>query len=274
MRQMIENFGAFNTPTKGEVIVEFASAVPTVTEKGKSYLIEMKPSHLQYGISGYVPAESELGKVFKKASENQVVILARFEKARKKGIDINIPIADLTKDMRTAKDSITKGFTGVYNENTGKWVMMGGAFSPENDTPEMLECVNRVTEGKIDVDSFFEETKAQTIKPSSFDKSQVLLTLYYSVVDYGLKNGFELSEEQYRTVATKMLKLCDEIQKVILGSDQVDYRDYSHVRARYLVFSYAEKIEPLTADVLNNINGWLSRCLAKSKEIIEWSMAA
>ena len=134
--------------------------------------------------------------------------------------------------------------------------------------------MNRVTEGKIDVDSFFEETKAQTIKPSSFDKSQVLLTLYYSVVDYGLKNGFELSEEQYRTVATKMLKLCDEIQKVILGSDQVDYRDYSHVRARYLVFSYAEKIEPLTADVLNNINGWLSRCLAKSKEIIEWSMAA
>lgn len=274
MRQMVNNFGVFNTPTKGEVIVEFVSAVPVVTEVKKSYKVDMKPEHLEFGLTGYVFAESELGKVFKKAAEDGIVILARFEKSRKKDIDINIPITELTKDLKTARDSISKSFTGIYNENEHKWVMQSGAFQPSMDTPEMQECVENVlvnNHPRIDVDSFFDEPKAPTIKPDTFDKSQVLATLYYTLIDYENKSDFELTEEQRRAVTVKLLKLCDEIQKVILESDQVDYRDYSHVRARFLVFSYAEKVEPITQETLQDINGWLTRCLTKSKYIVEWT---
>ncbi len=71
--------------------------------------------------------------------------------------------------------------------------------------------------------------------------------------------------------ATDYMDLIRHIQKVILESDQVDYRDYSHVRARFLVFSYAEKVEPITQETLQDINGWLTRCLTKSKYIVEWT---
>ena len=273
MRQMVKKFGVLNSPKNGEVIVEFVSAVPVITPKGKSYLVEMKPEHLQFGVSGYVPAESELGEIFRRASETKTVILARFEKHRKKGVDVNIPIEELTANMNIARENINKSFCGVFNKNTNKWDMMGGDFPPENDTEEMIQCVRDITKEfeKLDVDGFFEEKKAPTIKSDDFDKSQVVMTLYYTLIDYENKNGFSLDEEQRRAVTVKLLKLCDEIQKVILKSDQVDYRDYSHVRARFLVFSYAEKIEPITPEVLNNINNWLTRCLTKSKHIIEWS---
>lgn len=273
MRQMVQNFGVLKTPTKGDVIIEFVSAVPTITPTGKSYKVEMKPEHLKFGVSGYVPAESELGEIFRRASETKTVILARFEKHRKKGVDVNIPIEELTADMNTARENINKSFCGVYNKNTKKWDMMGGDYSPENDTEEMIKCVESLTREfeKLDVDGFFEEKKAPTIKSDNFDRSQVVMTLYYTLIDYENKNGFELTEEHRRAVTTKLLKLCDEIQKAILKSDQVDYRDYSHVRARFLVFSYAEKVEPITPEVINNINGWLTRCLTKSKYIIEWS---
>lgn len=260
---------------RGDIHVSVASGIPRiVTNKKGSMKIEVQPSTAQRPIGGYIHEDSIVGKILVKAAEDGHHVLLRTEKQRKKNIaeeKLSIPMSELSKDMNSGRENVINAIVGVYNFTDKSWVLSGNEFDPANDPDNLKYAPTKALELGVDPDSFFVEPQVKIPNPKGFDYQQALITIYYYVIQLEKKYEYELKEDMRRNISIKLLALADEIQKVIKQADVVDYRDYSHTRARYLVFNYEEYISNLNKENLKNLGPWLKDALTHSKEILNWA---
>ena len=66
--------------------------------------------------------------------------------------------------------------------------------------------------------------------------------------------------------------MADEIQMRIYQLSEPDYTADSHVKARYLLYSYVEKIDPLTRENLSNFKAWRDKVIEDSISLWTWAL--
>lgn len=262
-----------DTPN-GDIKVSYASAVPTLQHKknSNSVMISVKPEKATTALHGYTFFDEKISEICGIAEEKGVPVLLRFETVRKSDIDKSISILELTKDIGTAAKSVNKCCSGVYDFNNGKWVLVANASDPDNDPEELKRLINEVKETQVSTDDFFKEPATNRVPdPWILNKQSQLITMYFTVVEYEKKYGYTLEEEKRQKIARLLLKLSDEIQKILKGADVVNYKDYSHTKARQIVFSYEGSIKALDNESIKDVKTWCKECLAFAKTLCEWT---
>jgi len=106
------------------------------------------------------------------------------------------------------------------------------------------------------------------------DKNFCLINFYMFVKDMEIKHSYELTEERRRLVSHKLLLLADGFQKKFTGAVLPNYKDYSHTRARSLVFQISERFVPLdnrtqTDEGLNQI---VKEILTIGIDLLNWNL--
>lgn len=275
LKEMFKSYGSIPT-NKGDVLLTIASGIPTITGKGKSVKITVQPETAKRPISGYLLTDSDAFKIIEIAEQEGHHVMLRFEKQRKKKVDVNIPIAELCKTLDDGRENVFNTCVGVFNYKTKQWVLAGNfadaTLDPDVVVADAMFAYNNADES-VDVDKFFTEPQQRAPKvynPNYFDKQQQLFTFYFFIRMCANKYGYTLKEEQIRDMAKRVLQLSDLLQKEIRQSEVVDYKDYSHNRARYLVFSFEEHVKNLNQEEIKNFKGWLKSCYDFSKNLIVW----
>ena len=95
--------------------------------------------------------------------------------------------------------------------------------------------------------------------------------MYYFIKKEETKNNIDLGEETRRDLAEKLIQVSNKIQQLITNSKEVDYKDFPHEKARYLVISYIKEIEPLNDNAIMDINSYRNRIYKHSKGLVNWS---
>lgn len=269
-----------NTPTKGEVVTTIVIGVPEIqpSKNPQSAKVTIKPGRAENGLGGYYIRESNVGKVIEKAADEGHQIIMRVEKIRKDGIDINIPIAELTPDMGTARKNVINSLTGIYDVNNNKWILNGvGHSNPDEDTQEMKDVISVALAGyagEVNVDDFFKprETTPNIPKPIGFDYQNAVTTMYYHVIELEKKYGYELKDDVRKVITKKLIGLADELQKVIRRADVIDYSDYSHTRARFLIFNYETHVSNLDKKAMKDLSKWIKENYEFNKNLLNWTI--
>lgn len=271
---------AYEVPTEsnGTVQVSLASGIPKVERNGsKSVRVTVKPNIAPKPLGGYIFDDTDVIKIIDKAIETQSQILLRFEKRRKKGQPLDVPLSTLTPDMGTAAKNVNNALVGVYDFNNEKWILSSNYAKPENDPEELINFIKEVKEKgeDVNVDDFFTEkvkTENGIISNTiTFDKQKALLEMYYFIKKEETKNNIDLGEETRRDLAEKLIQVSNKIQQLITNSKEVDYKDFPHEKARYLVISYIKEIEPLNDNAIMDINSYRNRIYKHSKGLVTWS---
>lgn len=273
----------YNTPSNGEISTYFVCGKPELiaTKNPKSFMVKIEINLTDKPFSGYLFSDSVLYQLIQKAIETDSYVLLRFEKVRKKNVDINIPILNLCKDLNIAKENINKYVAGIYDFNFNKWVLNDNALGKVEDDDESVKALiekarSGMTQENVNTELFFntvsnEPAEVKPVTPKNFDKQNALITFYFFIIDCEKKYNYTLDDKQRKVLAKKILDVADNIQKLILNSNQINYKDYSHTRARFLIFSFEEKIRNLTEQELHNIKDWQLACYNTSKDLIAWT---
>ena len=195
---------AYEVPTEsnGTVQVSLASGIPKVERNGsKSVRVSVKPNIAPKPLGGYIFDDTDVIKIIDKAIETQSQVLLRFEKRRKKGQPLDVPLQTLTPDMGTAAKNVNNALVGVYDFNNEKWILSSNYAKPENDPEELTNFIKEVREKgeDVNVDDFFTEkvkTENGTVSNTiTFDKQKALLEMYYFIKKEETKNNIDLGEE-------------------------------------------------------------------------------
>lgn len=254
--------GVVASGTNGEVWLTSCTGFPDVTIQKKnsdvSHLSIDIPG-LDYPFSGYFPTNSSMGNVLSKFSENKMLLTVLFEQKRKKDIDRNIPINELRPTPEIAKANTVKIVAGIYDWKENKWILSDESTVTEVPQDWTNELIKRSLENDFNEDSFVPIVEApKPVVTVETDKSFFLINYYMFVKDMETKFEYELSDERRRLIARKLLILADAIQQKTTGIPIPNYKDYSHTRARGLVFQVFERFVNLdkrveTDEGLNNI---------------------
>lgn len=267
-----------------ETFVEIVSAVPVINDNGKdSVKVDGTADGAQYGYSGYINKKYSNGvyDILKQAQEERKYIIMRFEKMRKTESDPSLTIEEVTKDMRTGRNNIFNVLTAIYSANTGEWIHTGNKVSDVSEDPALVqEWLERYVLGgseTVDANEFFagKEVKKAPFVPKGpeYEKSQQLLTMFFFIKDEASKNDIKLSEAANKKLAKVTLSLADKIQLRLTGIKEPNYGDYSHTRARFLLFHVIEDIVPI-GSVINgdkDLKDWGIAVLEEAYKLIEWS---
>lgn len=277
--QLKEGFawGTIKSELHGEVAVGLYCGVPRLIQAkagSPSYRVEVHPAIAKFTGKGYVHINSSLFKILEKAVEKEERIIVRFEKQRKKGVDINIPIAEISSEISIAQKNINLSCVGIFNPKTKKWILDQNYGDPAKDTVEVKSKLQEILageEGEVDPDEFFAAPEVKVANPLSFDKQQHLITMYYFIMGREQKYGVSLKDNVRESMARDLLALTDSIQKLIKEADVVDYKDYSHTRARYMLFTYEELVRNLDKEGLSDFNNWKAGAYESAKAVLQWA---
>ena len=276
----------YKTPLNGEISTYFVCGKPEIiaTTNPKSFKIEIKIALTDNPFSGYLFSDSIVYQLIQKAIETDSYVLLRFEKVRKKEVDVNIPILEISKKIDIAQKNINKYVVGIYDFKNNKWILNDNALGNVEEDDETVKALiekarSGMTQENINAETFFnvntsnenEFVEIKPVVPKNFDRQNALITFYYFIIDCEKKYNYTLNDNQRKVLAKKILDVADNIQKLILNNNQVNYKDYSHTRARFLVFSFEEKIRNLTEQELHNIKDWQVSCYNSAKDLIDWT---
>lgn len=267
-----------------ETYVEIVSAVPVINDNGKdSVKVNGTADGAQYGYSGYVNKKYSNGvyDVLEQAQKEKRYVIMRFEKMRKADSDPSLTIEEVTKDMTTGRNNVFNVLTAIYNVNTGEWIHTGNKVSDVSEDPALVQdWLDRyVLNGSetVDADEFFaeKETKKAPFVPKGpeYEKSQQLLTMFFFVRGEADKYEIRLPESTNKRLAKATLALADKVQLRLTGIEAPNYGDYSHTRARFLLFHVIENILPMKSviDGSKDLKDWGSAVLKEAYSLIEWS---
>lgn len=282
MVKLKEGFSLFVSSTEayGEVGVGIYCGVPQLeaaNRAGKSVKVVVPTAVSKFPGKGYIFAEGKVFEILQKAAEAGQRVIVRFEKQRKKGVDINIPLAEITKTLDIARDNVIHACTGVYYPKEEKWILSDSKADPALDTPESKQKIREFIAGEqedIDTEDFFDPPAPPQVKvanPPSFDKQQQLITMYYFILGCEKKYKYTLEEGQRRSAANDLLVLANAIQKFIKKADVVDYRDYSHTRARYLIFTFEDLVLNLDINQIAKFNEWKKQAWESAVSVLDWA---
>ena len=246
-----------------EVKVTLTSGVPEIDVKKGSdnATVTIVPTGFKHGHKGSLSISDPVYPIFAEAAETETPILIRYEKRRKKDVDPSIPIDELCKTQSDGLKNVFNVIAGVYDVNNNRWLLVKGASTQPSDDPE--EVAIRISSPT---------PQRYPKKINNEDKANVLLNLYILVKDCEIKYEYNLEEDKKRKLATKLLEMADEIQMRIYELPEPDYTAYSHVKARYLLYSYVEKIDPLTRENLSNFKAWRDKVIEDSISLWTWAL--
>lgn len=244
-------------------------------EKGKNNLkAVVRVSGAKYDFSGFLNDNSPVSDLIKQAKEMDVAIAVRFEKKRKKGVSLTTSIEDLARDASTAKDNIVNIVAGVYNFSTKAWILTDDAVSNPEEDPEYVSAgLNSAT---YDTDNFFSGPKSTAPRIETGDadwKANHLLSMYNFGAEHNSENNIGLEQKTIKVLAIYMLRACDQLQMKIYEVGEPNYNNYSHTKARGMLFSWM-KLNPLSAEIMSKkggFNEWITRFLDESTELWEWA---
>ena len=248
-----------------------------LNEAGKNNLkLTVKVPGAKFDFSGFLNDNSPVAELLKEAKEKDLPIAARFEKKRKKDVDPSTPIADLTVDAFTAKENIVNIVAGIYNFNNSTWLLTEDAVSNPDEDPEYVSTA--LTSAAYSTENFFSSPSVTTTAPkiSTTDadwKANHLISMYNFGAEHNFENEIGLEPKAIKVLATYMLRACDQLQMKIYQIQTPNYIDYSHTKARGMLFSWM-KINPLSKEIMSRkggFNEWITKFLDESTELWEWA---
>lgn len=245
-------------------------------DKGNGNLrVILKVSGAKYDFSGFINSDDVVAKLLAQAQEKDMPIAVRFEKKRKRSADPRADIDDLTVDQNTARDNIVNVVAGAYNFNDKSWVMSDEAVSNPAEDPSNVEM--ELQKAVYDTSNFFSSPGGQSkprvrVQNGADDKANQLLSMYVHANELNVEQEIGLDANGVRHLAKYLLRAADMLQMAVYGLDEPAYNDYSHTKARMMLFSWL-RVHPLNLDIMkNSFNDWLNTFVKVNTETWRWAI--
>ena len=247
----------------------------SIEEVGRNnFKVVLKVTGAKYDFSGFMNNNNPVEELLKQAKELDAPIAVRFEKKRKKDADPKATMTELTVDSATARDNIVNIVAGVYNYSTKEWILTDDAVS--NPAEDPAHVIQELEAASYSTANFFESDKPKRIVTTDKDqKVNHLISMYNFAAEHNLENEIGLKDEFLRILAGLMLKACDQLQMKMKNLDAPNYSDYSHTKARGMLFSWM-RVNPLTQETITKkgaFNEWINKFLTENQELYEWAQA-
>lgn len=247
----------------------------SIEEVGRNNLkTVLKVPGAKYDFSGFLNDNNPVADLLKQAKELDAPIAVRFEKKRKKDAAPKATMAELTVDSNTARDNIVNIVAGVYNYSTKEWILTDDAVS--NPAEDPAHVVQELEAASYSTANFFDSERPKKIVTTDKDqKVNHLISMYNFAAEHNLENEIGLKDEFLRILAGLMLKACDQLQMKMKNLDAPNYSDYSHTKARGMLFSWM-RVNPLTQETITKkgaFNEWINQFLTENQELYEWAQA-
>lgn len=245
-------------------------------DKGNNNLrLVLKVTGAKYDFTGFINDDNPVSNLLKEAHKNDLPIAVRFEKKRKKNVDPTLDIDELTADANTARDSIVNIVAGVYNFNTETWILTDDAVSTPSEDPEYV--VHELQKAQYSTAGFFSDQSAPSkprvrVQGSPDEKANQLLSMYVHANELNAEEEIGLDANGVRNLAKYLLKAADMLQMSVYGLNEPAYSDYSHTKARMMLFSWL-RVNPLNLDIMkNSFNEWLNEFVRVNAETWKWAL--
>lgn len=273
--------------------VEIQSGKIQDIKEGKNsngmYNVSVKADNTDYGISGWINSDRDkaIFKIIEEAKKRDENVVVRVERQRIKEEDKNpeISIQEIANSPNKTS-RLARKVTGVYLPNKKKWLLTVDKYSDPEEDPESTqklikyindtweETSNAASVSDDDIVELFEGTVEEApepiiIKGKPFDLLQNKMTMYFFALELFQKAELDYTEEQVKKIALALGVIADKIQEMMVGL--IKPGDYSHTRARFVMFRVIETMLPLNSEVLNNPKEWAQNILVESQKIIEWA---
>lgn len=277
--KLIKDYVAEGRPIEGgfrpEVKVTIASVFVDGEDENKGNInFTFKADGAKFKLGGYINSSEPVAQVIKLASEKNEPVCVRLEKKRKKNVDPKLGIEEISKDMNTARENIVKTVVGVFDFRTNKWVLTSEAQSnPDEDPTGLLEAIKSLN---FKADGFFSEApeSGQPIVSNAQKEKEnaenALMSMYFFLVEQEKEYGYTLNPDKRREYAIQLLKLANLIQMQVFNLEHPHFSAYSHTRARYLVFKWAEVMAPLNEDAISKFGPWCKSVLKNGSALWGW----
>lgn len=253
----------------GEVAVNLAVGETTIEESpnGKAINVKVKPENAKYGLSGYVGKSYDLAKVAMEAVEKGAKLLYRFEQRRKPHLDVNIPMAELKPDLQSGKENTLKVLAGIYNFNTGEWLLSNDITAhPDNDTPQLKAFIESCV--AKDTSTFFEAPK-EIVTDDSYKAKQHLLEIFSFLQGKENELGFELSLKERLIASTQLLKLIAKVQLINTQQNEVSYGSKTFEDAKKIIFNSLSASALTKEDLTTNLKETMTKQITSLSELMK-----
>lgn len=251
-----------------------AGIIKEIKETDSNIQVIMNVEGAKWPYSGFINKVDPIVEVIRKAHELGAVVIMRFERKRNSKADPLASIDDLTASMDIAKENIVKMASGIYDINGEKWLLSGEAeVNPAEDPAWVSSKINSLIYDSVAIEGFFDAPTVSkpNVNPYVNDRANALLTMYYFVKELEVKYDFELKDSGRRQIAENLLMLTDLLQVGVFSMNGPNHKDYSHTKARFMLFKW-EEFNNLTADEIKNLNNWGQAFLKESIEIWKWTL--
>lgn len=278
--KLINDYVALGRPIEDgfrpEVKVTIASVYVSGEDENKGNInFTFKADGAKFKLGGYINSSEPVAQVIKLAAEKNEPICVRLEKKRKKNVDPKLGIEEISNTMDVARENIVKTVVGVFDFRTNKWVLTGEAqSSPDEDPAGLLDQIKGLN---FQADNFFDSAPEPSGQPivSNAQKEKenaenALMTMYFFLVEQEKEHGYTLNSSTRREYAIQLLKLSNLIQMQTFNLEAPSFSAYSHTRARYLVFKWAEVMSPLNGEAIKNFGPWCKAVLKNGSALWGW----
>lgn len=264
-----------NKKIRPEVKVAIAAGhIKELKESNGMYNVIFVIEGAKYDMSGYIGVQEPAAKIMEKAFEEKIAVVLRFEKKRKKKVAADLPIEPLCATLDIARENIIKTTVGIFDYNSKSWVLSREALSnPEEDDSSIM---NSIESAAVDVEGFFNSAPVPGAAPivnsnkEEESRENALMSMYFFVNEQINEKGLTLDNPKRRELAINLLKVANLLQMRMFNLEAPVYSAYSHTRARFLVFKWAEVMIPLTQEHVDNIGPWGANLIKTGQSLWSW----
>ena len=265
--------GSWITGSTGTPILEKSRKTPDMAR----LIIEVPTMKFPY--YGWVSLNTKIGQALIKMEESQSLVTAIFEQKRKDSISEEMKSKDITElraNSEIANENTIKVLAGIYDYSSKKWLLTDNASFDEKAIPD--SWTSTLIHNSQDVDFSLEDLAPKDITPKpvipqSVDRQSYLINFYMFIKGQELKYGYELTDERRKLIATKLLKMADGFQQKVTKLTTPNYKDYSHTRARQLVFQVLENFVHLDEKVTTDegLKTVLNESIKLGLSLLSWN---
>ena len=261
-------------PIRPNVRVNIAiGKIVTINEaSGKNNLkVVLKVPGAKYDFSGFINDNTPVSKLLREAKEKELPICVRFERKRKKEADPTKDIMELTENTSIAAKNVIWVVSGVYNFTNSSWIMSDNPVSNPAEDPEYVK--KDIEAAAYSTENFF-EGNAPKLKTSDLEwKENHLISMFTYASEQNKENESGFTQSELEILAVFMLKAVDHLQMKMKNIPAPNYNDYSHTKARGMLFSWM-RVNPLNKEILHTkgeFNKWISRFIEENVALVAWA---
>lgn len=226
----------------------------------------------KFDFNGFLNDNTPVANLLKEAKEKELTVCARFERKRKKNADPTKDISELTSSMDVARDNVVWITAGVFNFGTEEWILTDDAVSNPDEDPDNV--LPEIKSASYSTEGFFESNNTPKLQTSDLDwKANHLLSMHSYATEHNIDNSIGLKANEIKVLAIYMLRAVDQLQMKVKNIPGPNYNDYSHTKARGVIFSWMRQ-NPLSREIMDEQGGftkWITRFLEESIALWAWA---